>query len=207
MIYDTRFGLPQSEVDYLNQPLPDISGIFSALPQSSIYQPIQEVTEASPSIGITPEQLRLLYLQNQRGGEGQDNNEDIDRSENLGINSFSDFRDLVSTPGMIGGLIGGIPGAIIGRGLGNLYDNYQNQYTDIFGRVNQATQAAIARANLRDLQDRMGRGEVDFSGGISAAQDAARGGQYSDKGGDGPGGSSSSSGGRDAGMGMGGKER
>jgi hypothetical protein len=27
-LYDTRFGLPQSVVDYLNQGLPSISGIF-----------------------------------------------------------------------------------------------------------------------------------------------------------------------------------
>jgi hypothetical protein len=27
-IYSTLYGLPQSMVDYLNQPLPDISGIY-----------------------------------------------------------------------------------------------------------------------------------------------------------------------------------
>jgi hypothetical protein len=188
MIYDRRFGLPQSIADYLNQPLPDISGIYS-LPQTQIQPTLFEEDEQLESLattGLSPEQLRLLYLQQQQGGgEGRDDDEDIDRTNNLGINSLSDLTGMISTPGIIGGVLAGIPGAIIGRGLGNLYDNYQNQYTDIFGRVNQATQAAIARENLRDLQDRMDRGEVDFSGGISAAQDARRGGQYD--GGDGPG--------------------
>jgi len=187
MIYDRRFGLPQSIADYLNQPLPDISGIYS-LPQTQIQPTLFEEDEQLESLattGLSPEQLRLLYLQQQQGGgEGRDD-EDIDRTNNLGINSLSDLRDYVSTPGIIGGVLAGIPGAIIGRGLGKLYDNYQNQYTDIFGRVNQATKAAIARENLRDLQDRMDRGEVDFSGGISAAQDAARGDYSGGKGGKG----------------------
>ena len=39
MAYDTRYGLPQSTVDYLNQTLPDISGIYSALPIT--IQPIR----------------------------------------------------------------------------------------------------------------------------------------------------------------------
>ena len=38
-LYTTRYGLPQSMVDYLNQPLPDISGIYSGLPLTK--QPIE----------------------------------------------------------------------------------------------------------------------------------------------------------------------
>ena len=206
MIYDRRFGLPQSIADYLNQPLPDISGIYS-LPQTQIQPTLFEEDEQLESLattGLSPEQLRLLYLQQQQGGgEGRDDDNDIDRSENLGINSLSDLSGMISTPGIIGGVLAGIPGAIIGRGLGKLYDNYQNQYTDIFGRVNQATKAAIARENLRDLQDRMDRGEVDFSGGISAAQDAARGDYSGGRSGDHDGGASAGAQG-DAAAGMGG---
>jgi hypothetical protein len=71
MIYDRRFGLPQSSVDYLNQPLPDISGIFS-LPQYQAVVPSEEIEESLAPTGLTPEQLALLYPQYNldRGGDG-----------------------------------------------------------------------------------------------------------------------------------------
>ena len=50
---------------YLNQALPDISGIFT-LPQASMPI-VEEETIAAP--GLTPEQLVLLYPQNQSGGD------------------------------------------------------------------------------------------------------------------------------------------
>ena len=50
---------------YLNQGLPDISGIFS-LPQATT--PITPIVEDPASPGLTPEQLALLYPQ-QTGGE------------------------------------------------------------------------------------------------------------------------------------------
>lgn len=59
-IYDTRFGLPQSMVDYLNQALPDISGILSAIPATTVT----ETTPTEETVGLTPEQLALLYPQN-----------------------------------------------------------------------------------------------------------------------------------------------
>ena len=165
------------------KPTAGVSGIESLMP-----------TQAMPVAPITPIQ------QPQGGGARDDDFTNVpDTTINAGITSFSDaiqqMQDLYSQlPTPMNLAIKGI-------------QNFQNPYTGIMGNLNTATQAAIARENLRDLQDRMGRGEVDFSGGISAAQDAARGGQYDGGGGDGPGGSSSSSGGRDAGMGMGGKER
>ena len=50
---------------YLNQALPDISGIFT-LPQASMPI-VEKETVAAP--GLTPEQLALLYPQNQGGGD------------------------------------------------------------------------------------------------------------------------------------------
>ena len=124
MIYDRRFGLPQSIADYLNQPLPDISGIYS-LPQTQIQPTLFEEDEQLESLattGLSPEQLRLLYLQQQQGGgEGRDETDNLNRIDNnAGIYSMKDFvNTFKSTPtaakigglafgplGFIGGLIG-----------------------------------------------------------------------------------------------------
>ena len=66
-------------------------------------------------------------------------------------------------------------------------------------------QKAIQRESVKDLQERMDRGE--FGSTTPTPQDKARTGQYDRKGGDGPGGKGSGATGRDAGMGMGGKTR
>ena len=178
MIYDRRFGLPQSIADYLNQPLPDISGIYS-LPQTQIQPTLFEEDEQLESLattGLSPEQLRLLYLQQQQGGgEGRDDDNDIDRSENLGINSLSDLSGMISTPGIIGGVLAGIPGAIIGRGLGKLYENFQNPYTNIMGNLNQQTRDAID-AQGRDSAP--GRGDAGNPGGSSGAMDDSNAGSF-----------------------------
>ncbi len=75
-IYDTRYGLTQPEVNYLNQGLPSISGIFSDTPTPNI-SPFLEDTEAEPTnaVGLTPEQLALLYPQYNLGGGGGGGNE------------------------------------------------------------------------------------------------------------------------------------
>ena len=52
---------------YLNQTLPDISGIFT-LPQASMPI-VEKETVASP--GLTPEQLRLLYGEQSGGGSDE----------------------------------------------------------------------------------------------------------------------------------------
>jgi len=64
-IYDTRYGLTQPIVNYLNQGLPSISGIFSNVPTTTT--PVVDDTEDTPT-GLTPEQLALLYPQNVSGG-------------------------------------------------------------------------------------------------------------------------------------------
>jgi hypothetical protein len=59
-LYDTRFGLPQSVVDYLNQGLPSISGIFQPS-GASIPTPLVE----APTIAdVIPEEgIASLYPQ------------------------------------------------------------------------------------------------------------------------------------------------
>ena len=54
---------------YLNQTLPDISGIFTLPQASGIMTPVVEETVAAP--GLTPEQLRLLYGQQSGGGSDE----------------------------------------------------------------------------------------------------------------------------------------
>jgi hypothetical protein len=65
-LYDTRFGLPQSVVDYLNQGLPSISGIFQPS-GPSIPTPLVE----APTIEdvITEEGIASLYPQVAASGD------------------------------------------------------------------------------------------------------------------------------------------
>jgi hypothetical protein len=133
-------------------------------------------------------------------GAGQDDG-DIDRTNNLGITSLSDLAGFISTPGMVGFQLAGIPGALIGKGLGQVFDNFQNQYTDILGRLNKKTKDAI----LRDFRDspegrKSAKDFSDLQAEIGRTRDAPGG-----NGGNNSGGGSTS--GRDAGMGMGGKQR
>jgi hypothetical protein len=58
-------SLYQRYLDYLNQALPDISGIFRSAPAQAMEETTEE-TVAQPA-GLTPEQLALLYPQNQGG--------------------------------------------------------------------------------------------------------------------------------------------
>jgi hypothetical protein len=83
--YTTQYGLPQSSVDYLNQPLPDISGIFS-LPQATEVME-ENVTDTESPVGLTEEQLRLLYPQ-VGGGDGPRGGGDFG---NLDLSDTKDF--------------------------------------------------------------------------------------------------------------------
>ena len=123
----------------------------------------------------------LLYLQQQQqegGGEGPYEEPQLNQ-QHAGINSLSDAFSAIQgqiTPGsVIGGLLGGIPGALIGRGIGSLVSNIQNPYTNMFGQLNKETQSAITREEVRDLQNRIDRG--DFGG------KAGGGGGFSGRGG------------------------
>ena len=78
-------SLYQQYLNYLNQAMPDISGIFS-LPTRTIG-PVLPVIDEPGEKGLTPEQLRLLYPQDSGGGDdpyrggGKFGNLDLSRSK------------------------------------------------------------------------------------------------------------------------------
>jgi len=119
------------------------------------------------------------------GGDGDNEDDDIDRTNNLGINSFSDLMSsgFTMNPASIGFNMFGLPGAIFGTLGAKAISNIQDQYKDVFGRLNKQTKAAIQKEQIADFYDRLDKGEVDFTGGITTAQDKARGGQYDKNGG------------------------
>ena len=102
-IYDNRYGLNQQSIDYLNQGLPSISNIFSNTPTTTTTTtPVVDDTEDTPT-GLTPEQLALLYPQNQGGGDdyrggGAFNNLDMSTSKEFNIdgNIVTGYKNLNS---------------------------------------------------------------------------------------------------------------
>ena len=142
MIYDRRFGLPQSMVNYLNQPLPDISGILS-LPVAQSEPISNQEIESLTTTGLTPEQLALLYPQPQMGGgEGgyQDEDTTIGDGSTLGIDSFGDVMDFgKKNIGTIAATsLFGLPAVLGFKAIQNLMD----PHTNIFGQLNAAGKAA-----------------------------------------------------------------
>jgi len=83
---NTQPSLFQQYQDYLNQAMPDISGIFSLPPKTIGPVPLDPIEE-KPEAGLTPEQLRLLYPQDSGGGDdryrggGKFGNLDLSRSK------------------------------------------------------------------------------------------------------------------------------
>ena len=90
-IYDTKYGLTQPEVNYLNQGLPSISGIFSNTPTTTTTTPVVDDTEDTPT-GLTPEQLAFLYPQNQGGGGGDNNLNGGGAFSNLDMSTAKEFN-------------------------------------------------------------------------------------------------------------------
>jgi hypothetical protein len=207
MIYDRRFGLPQSIADYLNQPLPDISGVYS-LPQAQM-QPIlfeeDKQLESLATTGLTPEQLALLYPQPQMGGgEGgyQDEDTTIGDGSTLGIDSFGDVIDFGKKN------IGTIAAAsffgpvetLIGKGISSFFGSptlsefkkaktfqefFENQKAQKAATAAKARASAIAQEQAnRDAA----RGAAAAAAQAAANRDRARGRQTG--GGDGPSGTS-----------------
>ena len=107
--YDTRFGLSQSVADYLNQGLPSISNVYSNNIAAPIANPIMQNTQPN-FMGLTPEQLQLLRLQNNLGNQGQQNdapfaaNPEVNGADFApnpkveGIFSLKDFLQNIPTP-------------------------------------------------------------------------------------------------------------
>ena len=211
---NTQPSLFQSYQNYLNQALPDISGIFTSTPAQAVEEETVEETAAQPA-GLTREQLLLLYpeLRNQSSGGG-DNDDSYDDylnriDNNAGIYSFKDLRNVFSATPMaakIGGLLGGPLGFAAGLIGTNIADRFG--FTQA-GRDRAAREAAAARglakqrnAALQAMRDDAaytgtptdgGSGVVDVQAvqnAIAAAnRESRRGGQY-DGGGGGGGGAS-----------------
>lgn len=60
-------SLYQQYLNYLNQAMPDISGIFASTPAQAMEETTEE-TVTQP-VGLTPEQLKLLYPQDPGSGD------------------------------------------------------------------------------------------------------------------------------------------
>ena len=170
MRYTRKYGLPQSVINYLNQPLPDISGIFSlgpiTYPELGVDSPIVEkpIVGLTPSTGLTEEEMRVLYPQyypTAGGGDGRDDENVIDTTNNAGIYSLSDVLQKIPTPFNL---------------ARRAIENIQNPYTTVFGNLNRATQEAITREEVSDLQNRIDAGE--FGSVTPTPQDERRAGQY-----------------------------
>jgi len=194
MIYDRRFGLPQSMINYLNQPLPDISGILS-LPVAQSEPISNQEVESLTTTGLTPEQLALLYPQPQMGGgEGgyQDEDTTIGDGSTLGIDSFGDVMDFgKKNIGTIAATsLFGLPAVLGFKAIQNLMD----PHTNIFGQSNAAGKAAQkktmdeARAlSKKATEAAAAQGVTGFKGYGTSQQ---RGAALHGDGGDGPSGPS-----------------
>ena len=190
MIYDRRFGLPQSMVDYLNQGLPNISGIFQP-PVATV----PDIPEDSPVTGLTPEQLALLYPQYNLDGDGDENNEEdyINRIDNnAGIYSIKDLKNYalsLPTAARIGGLAFGPFGfaaGLIGTNIADKFgftqagrDRIAREEAAARGAAKQARASAIAqeaanRDYARNPGGDGGRGPGETSSGTfgSSTNDA-----------------------------------
>jgi len=76
---------------YLNQGLPSISGIFGPTTPTTTT-PVVEDTTTNPVTGLTPEQLALLYPQNQGGGGGDNNLGGGGAFGNLDLSTAKEFN-------------------------------------------------------------------------------------------------------------------
>jgi hypothetical protein len=160
--YGRKYGLSLPMVDYLNAPLPDISGLFAPLAGTApvVDVPIEDVTEDEILQAIAAQDY---YNQINQGGGGEGGGDEgfagnVDTTNNAGITGL---------PGLLtaAGFVLNPIGTTLGYGLKKGYENYKDKETE----------EAIAKDNLKDLQDRMDKGLVDFSFGITPEQDKYRG--------------------------------
>jgi len=125
-------------------------------------------------------------------GDGDDEENELDRTNNFGINSFSDLMQsgFYNNPATIGFNTFGLPGAILGTIGAKAFDNFSNQYTDVLGNLNKQTKQAIledyrdspegqkSAKDYADLQKEIGQslhGDND-GGGNSGKDDGGEGG-------------------------------
>jgi|TARA_E500000318_G_scaffold44695_1_gene42241 hypothetical protein len=111
------------------------------------------------------------------------------RIGNFGIMDLVNTGKFMANPSFLGGVLSPI-GAFALGGLKSLFSNIKDPYKNAFGGLNRQTRTAINREQVRDLQDRIDKGE--FGSTTPTPQDAGRGGQYDGGGGKTSGGFSSS---------------
>ena len=174
---------------YLAQPMPDISGIFTTSAAQDFIQPQPDGLEQIQEQIDQLEQYPVGYIPYTQtydggGGGGNDDTGNVDTTNNAGITGLPGLLTAASF------FVNPI-GTVLGYGLKKGYENYKNPYTNVFGNLNKETEEAIAREEVRDLQDRIDAGE--FGSVTPTDQDARRAGQYDDSPGDGPSGPSGTS--------------
>ena len=117
----------------------------------------------------------------------EDDEFNIDRTDNFGINSFADLMQsgFFNSPANIGFNTFGLPGAILGTIGSQAYDNFQNQYTDILGRLNKQTKQAILE-DYRDSEEgqQSAQDYADLQAEIGQTRDAPGGNGGNNSGGD-----------------------
>jgi len=148
--------------------------------QSYLNQ-LQPAAPAASSNILDPSYL--LYLQQQRGGQGDDRFTNVvDPSQaNAGITSipdaYSKLSGYLNPYGMVGGVLGGIPGAFAGRAIGNLISNIQNPNTTMFGQPTREYQEKLEKTAQQINQNKQyfsgGDGGGGHPGGAAAAAGAA----------------------------------
>jgi len=98
----------------------------------------------------------------------------------LGLMNLIQAGKFFSNPTFTSGLFSPI-GTLGIAGLQKLFSNIKDPYKSAFGSLNRQTKAAINREQVRDLQDRIDKGE--FGSTTPTPQDDRRGGQYDGGGG------------------------
>ena len=187
-IYDTRYGLTQPVVNYLNQGLPSILDIFSNTPTTTSTN--NTTSQSNNSVGLTPQQLALLYPQYNLGNNGGDggDNDVTTNPNNAGITSlsglFDAFKSNISPLSVLGTLAFGPLGGIAGGIANNYFDrNNEDNNIDITdpgsitgdGRVAEDAQN-ISRQDMVNAMDRISgvnTGDASVAEGIAAADRAA----------------------------------
>ena len=174
--------LAQLAQQYLNQGLPNISGIFSLPQASSITAPVVEEEQVTTPQGLTIEQLRLMYpemfiQQNQGGGDGRDDIDDVNRIDNnAGIYSFKDLKNYalgLPPAAKIGSIIGGPFGfaaGLIGTSIADKFGFTQA------GRDRKAREDAAARGAEKQAMIDRRNFDTNFKGYFSGQKGGGGGG-------------------------------
>tara|TARA_E500000305_G_C3970489_1_gene211677 strand:- start:419 stop:1021 length:603 start_codon:yes stop_codon:yes gene_type:complete len=174
--------LAQLAQQYLNQGLPNISGIFSLPQASSVTTPVVEEEQVTTPQGLTIEQLRLMYpemfiQQNQGGGDGRDDIDDVNRIDNnAGIYSFKDLKNYalgLPPAAKIGSIIGGPFGfaaGLIGTSIADKFGFTQA------GRDRKAREDAAARGAEKQAMIDKRNFDTNFKGYFSGQKGGGGGG-------------------------------